>query len=235
MLFNFLAAQKKAEAAAKSFALWINKKFFAMPEMKTKSTAYHPTPKKPNSNAKTQYLDPGLLAEEIMMKKGFKKHEQPEEIEVEEEIAESEDEDSNFEEYSSDDEFEDGRPLLRDFSTNLDLLDYVDFHDWEDDSDEMENQKVYVDVADIEEVSKIANELSEMDRACGLRAELIHEYDGELVEEGQTLMYYLADKSKTFKEILSKIDETNSVEIESPASASIDKLCKKYPGLTITR
>ena len=88
MLFNFLAAQKKAEAAAKSFALWINKKFFAMPEMKTKSTAYHPTPKKPNSNAKTQYLDPGLLAEEIMMKKGFKKHEQPEEIEVVEEIAE---------------------------------------------------------------------------------------------------------------------------------------------------
>ena len=209
-----------------------------MPEMKTKSTAYHPTPKKPNSNAKTQYLDPALLAEEIMMKKGFKKYEKPEEIEIEEEIAETEEEDSNFEEYSSDNEFEeeeDGRPLLRDFSTNLDLLDYVDFHDWEDDSDEMENQKVYVDVADIEEVSKIANELSEMDRACGLRAELIHEYDGELVEEGQTLMYYLADKSKTFKEILAKIEETNSVEVESPANAAREKLFKKYPGLTITR
>lgn len=209
-----------------------------MPEMKTKSTAYHPTPKKPNSNAKTQYLDPALLAEEIMIKKGFKKYKQPEEIEIEDEIAESEDEDSNFEEYSSDDgleEEEDGRPLLRDFSTNLDLLDYVDFHDWEDDSDEMENQKVYVDVADIEEVSKIANELSEMDRACGLRAELIHEYDGELVEEGQTLMYYLTDKSKTFKEILAKIEETNSVEVESPGNAAMDKLCKKYPGLTITR
>ena len=54
-----------------------------MPEMKEKSTAYHPTPKKPNSNAKTQYLDPALLAEEIMIKKGFKLHERPEESETE--------------------------------------------------------------------------------------------------------------------------------------------------------
>jgi len=57
-------AKKQLEAASKSFALWINKKLFAMPEMKTKSTAYHPTPKKPNVNAKTQYFDPALLAEE---------------------------------------------------------------------------------------------------------------------------------------------------------------------------
>ena len=177
-----------------------------------------------------------------MIKKGFKQYEQPEEIEIEdmeEEIVESEkEEEPNSEELTSedeDDEEEDGRPLLRDISTNLNLLDYVDFHDWEDDSDEMENQKVYVDVADIEEVSEIANELSEMDRACGPRAELIHEFDGELVEEGQTLMYYLTNKSKTFKEMLAQIEESNSVEVEDIANASRNELCKKYPGLVITR
>ena len=176
-----------------------------------------------------------------MIKKGFKLHERPEESEtedMEEVIAESEEYDSNPEEFSSEDEEdeeEDGRPLLRDFSTNLNLLDYVDFHDWEDDSDEMQNQKVYVDVVDIEEVSKIANELSEMDRSCGPRAELIHEFDGELVEEGQTLMYYLANKSKTFKEMLALIEESNSVEVEANAESKMDELCKKYPGLSITR
>ena len=144
------------QEAAKGFALWLNKKFFAMPEMKTKSTAYHPEPKKPKANAKTQYLDPSLLVEEHLHRQGFQKYldengNVENQVEIDDENMSKEgdisDADITEEEESSEDysdnedadeqEEHDGKPLLKDFSTNIDLLDYVDFHDWEDESDEM--------------------------------------------------------------------------------------------------